>query len=53
LASKFVKGALTGTGGDDLFSGYPWRYYRAVANDDFDHYVKIYLDYWNRLVPAE
>ena len=20
--------------------GYPWRYYRAVVNDDFDHYVR-------------
>ncbi len=26
LASKFVKVALGGAGGDELFAGYPWRY---------------------------
>jgi asparagine synthase (glutamine-hydrolysing) len=50
LASKFVKVVLTGSGGDELFAGYPWRYYRAVVNDDFDHYVDKYYRFWHRLI---
>ena len=53
LASKFVKVVLTGSGGDELFAGYPWRYYRAVVNDDFDHYVGKYHRFWSRLVPED
>ncbi len=34
LASKFVKVALAGTGGDELFAGYPWRYELVAGRDD-------------------
>jgi len=51
LASKFVKVVLTGSGGDELFAGYPWRYYRAVVNDNFDDYVEKYYRFWHRLIP--
>jgi len=51
LASKFVKVVLAGTGGDELFAGYPWRYYRAVVNTDFDDYVEKYYHFWQRLIP--
>jgi asparagine synthase (glutamine-hydrolysing) len=53
LASRFVPVVLTGTGGDELFAGYPWRYYRAAVNDDFEHYVEKYFRFWHRLLPNE
>ena len=51
LASKFVKVVLSGMGGDEIFAGYPWRYYKAVVNDNFEQYIDKYYKFWQRLIP--
>jgi len=51
LASRFVKVVLGGTGGDEIFGGYPWRYYRAVVCSDFEDYIDKYYVFWQRLIP--
>jgi asparagine synthase (glutamine-hydrolysing) len=50
LASRFVKVVLSGAGGDELFAGYPWRYYRGMDSATPDEYFQRYYEYWQRLV---
>lgn len=50
LASKFVKVCLSGAGGDELYAGYPWRYYGVFDTLGRDDYLKQYYEFWQRLV---
>ena len=40
-----------GTGGDELFGGYPWRYYSVYQSLDQKAFFDNYYSFWQRLVP--
>jgi asparagine synthase (glutamine-hydrolysing) len=57
LAGKFVKVVLSGAAGDELFGGYPWRYFHGLKGNgngvSTDEFYKKYYEFWQRLVPDE
>lgn len=50
LASKFTKVCMSGTGGDELFAGYPWRYQLASQNAGWENFVSRYFSAWHRMM---
>ena len=50
LASKFVKVCLSGAGGDELYGGYPWRYYRVFNSINRNEFYGEYYNFWQRTV---
>lgn len=50
LASKFGKVVLSGVGGDEIFGGYPWRYFYTDSKISFDNFIENYYIKWQRLI---
>lgn len=53
LASKFGKVVLSGTAGDEIFAGYPWRYYPHVTCTNEQAFNKSYFKSWERIFKEE
>lgn len=57
LISRFLSERVTvnlsGTGGDEVFAGYPWRYSLIEDVNDFETFNTIYYDNWSRITKDE
>lgn len=49
LASKSVRVCLAGTGGDEIFGGYPWRYDPVLRLENRSDQSRELLNFWHRL----
>lgn len=50
LASRFTKVCFAGTGADELFGGYPWRYTAALNATSDSDFIDKYYGLWNRML---
>ena len=41
---------MSGAGGDELFAGYPWRYFSSESSKDIEEFSDSYYSYWQRML---
>ena len=49
LVHRHVIVVLSGTGGDEMFAGYPWRYDPVLCETDPERFEQKFYDVWCRL----
>ena len=49
LAAADLRVCLAGTGGDEIFAGYPWRYAPVLAHVNREDQNNTILNFWHRL----